>query len=84
MEHLRLKTSIESWPLDADGRLISPTTGEIFVVEWRVDSAGYLVSPAGTRVARITSAALYLLDRKFGTGLPFTRGHWDALFKTTR
>lgn len=76
----QLQTAIENWPIDEGGVLTNPVTGEIFVIAWRVDPSGFLVTPAGTRVARITQKAIYLLDRKFGTGLPFTRAHWDALF----
>jgi DNA-binding beta-propeller fold protein YncE len=76
----QLKTAIENWPIDEGGALTNPVTGEVFIIAWRVDPAGFLVTPAGTRVARITQKAIYLLDRKFGTGLPFTRAHWEALF----
>lgn len=80
MDTGKLRTAAETWPLDESGRMINTTTGEILVVEWRLDTAGYLVSPAGSRVARITERAIYLFDKRFGTGLPFTREHWAAMF----
>lgn len=48
-------------------------------VEWIVDEAGYLVSPSGTRVAKITSSAIWLYDKRIKTDLPFTLEDWGVI-----
>jgi hypothetical protein len=70
-------------PVSTDGALVTVSAVGI-VVGWRIDPASYLVSPAGTRIARITEDTLYLFDKKIGTGLPFTREHWAALFASLK
>lgn len=52
---------------------------QIKTVEWLIDAEGYLVSPAGTRIAKITRDTLWLYDKRIKTDLPFTLEDWGLI-----
>jgi hypothetical protein len=46
---------------------------------WTIDANGYLLSPAGTKVARFTDGVLYLYDKRTRSSLPLTLDHYVRL-----
>ncbi len=46
---------------------------------WRIDPDGYIISPSGSKVARLQNDTLMLYDKKLRVALPFLMSDWASL-----
>lgn len=55
------------------------TTNTSIQSMWRIDPDGYIISPSGSKVARLVDGTLMLYDKKVRVALPFLLSDWAFL-----